>query len=128
MKKWLLGTKLISGKGIKQVKVGELMGGDFKEENMDELNVAGSNLIEAGETTEYTDNVYLKLGVFEGDTKEDAFGAYVEAFDGDDQNELFFMNQIEALELAGNGCACGVNCGGHDDLESPADCDGDSNE
>ena len=126
MKKWLLGTKLISGKGIKQVKVGELMGGDFKEENMDELNVAVSNLIEAGETTEYTDNVYLKLGVFEGDTKEDAFGAYVGAFDGDDQNELFFMNQIEALELAGNGCACGGNCGGHESKENGVE--SDSNE
>ena len=126
MKKWLLGTKLISGKGIKQVKVGELMGGDFKEENMDELNVAVSNLIEAGETTEYTDNVYLKLGVFEGDTKEDAFGAYVEAFDGDDQNELFFMNQIESLELAGNGCACGGNCGVNESKEN--DGESDSNE
>ena len=125
MKKWLLETKLISGKGIKQVKVGELMSGDFKEENMDELNVAVSNLIEAGETTEYTDNVYLKLGVFEGATKEAAFGAYVDAFDGDDHNELFFMNQIEALELASNGCACGGNCG-HDSKEN--DGESDSNE
>jgi hypothetical protein len=110
MKKWLLQTKLLSGKGLKQVKVRELMKGDFNEENIDELNVAVSTLIEAGETKEYTDNVYLKLGVFEGENKDDAFGAYADAFSGDDQNELFFMNQIEALELASSGCNCGGKC------------------
>jgi hypothetical protein len=118
MKKWLLQTKLLSGKGLKQVKVRELMKGDFNEENIDELNVAVSTLIEAGETKEYTDNVYLKLGVFEGENKDDAFGAYADAFSGDDQNELFFMNQIEALELASSGCNCGGKCSGHiDDAE-----------
>ena len=112
MKKWLLQTKILSGKGLNQVKVKELMDGNFNEENIDELNVAVSTLIEAGETKEYTDNVYLKLGVFEGENKEGAFGAYVDAFNGDDQNELFFMHQIEALELAGSGCSSGCSCGG----------------
>lgn len=115
MKKWLLQTKILSGKGLNQVKVKELMKGGFSEENIDELNVAVSTLIEAGETKEYTDNVYLKLGVFEGENKEGAFGAYVDAFNGDDQNELFFMHQIEALELAGGGCSCGGKCSGHID-------------
>ncbi len=115
MKKWLLQTKILSGKGLNQVKVKELMKGGFSEENIDELNVAVSALIEAGETKVYTDNVYLKLGVFEGENKEGAFGAYVDAFNGDDQNELFFMHQIEALELAGSGCSCGGKCSGHTD-------------
>ena len=126
-KKWLLEAQLISGKGVNQVKVGELMG-DFKEENVDEFREAVSALIEAGETREYNEGVFLRLGEYEGDTIEEAYNSYFEAFDGDDHNELFFMNQIEAIELAGCACACGGNCGGHDDLESPADCDGDSNE
>ena len=42
MKKWLLQTKILSGKGLNQVKVKELMEGGFNEENIDELNVAVS--------------------------------------------------------------------------------------
>ena len=122
-KKWLLEAQLISGKGVNQVKVGELMG-DFKEENVDEFREAVSTLIEAGETREYNEGVFLRLGEYEGATIEEAYNNYFEAFDGDDHNELFFMNQIEAIELA--GCACGGKCGGHESKENGVE--SDSNE
>lgn len=117
-KKWLLEAQLISGKGVNQVKVGELMG-DFKEENVDEFREAVSTLIEAGETREYNEGVFLRLGEYEGATIEEAYNSYFEAFDGDDHNELFFMNQIEAIELA--GCACGGKCGTGDNTDKLAE-------
>ena len=121
-KRWSLEVALLSGVGVNQVKVGELMG-DFKEEDTEHFNEVVRGLIEQGETKEYSENVVLKLGEFEGETVMDAYTEYFEAFDGDDQNELFFMNQIEALELAGNGCACGGNCGGHESKENGVESD-----
>ena len=106
-KKWSLEVALLSGIGVNQVKVGEVMG-DFKEEDTEYFDGVVRDLIEKGDTREYKENVVLKLGEFEGETIEDAYSAYFDAFDGDDQNELFFINQIQAVELA--NCACGGNC------------------
>ena len=110
MKKWLLEARLESGMGVNQVKVGELMDGCKSDDECKEII---STLLDAGETKEYKENVFLRLGEFEGATLEDAFNKYFEEFDGDDQNELFFMHQIDAKELASSGCACGGSCGGH---------------
>lgn len=114
-KKWSLEVKLLSGTGVNQVKLGALMG-DFKEEEDDYFNESVRSLIDAGEVREYKENVVLKLGEFEGSTKEEAYGNYFESFDGDDQNELFFMNQVEAIELA-VPCGCGGNCHTADNLD-----------
>ena len=112
MKKWLLEARLESGMGVNQVKVGELMDGCKSDDECKEII---STLLNAGETKEYKENVFLRLGEFEGATLEDAFNKYFEEFDGDDQNELFFAHQIDAKELASSGCACGGSCGGHSD-------------
>ena len=106
-KKWSLEVALLSGIGVNQVKVGEVMG-DFKDEDKEYFDGVVRDLIAKGDTREYKENVVLKLGEFEGETIEDAYSAYFDAFEGDDQNELFFMNQINAVELA--SCACGGNC------------------
>ena len=114
-KRWSLEVKLLSGIGVNQVKLSALMG-DFKEEDENYFNESIRGLIEAGEVKEYKENVVLKLGEFEGSTKEEAYGNYFESFDGDDQNELFFMNQVEAIELA-VPCGCGGNCHTADNLD-----------
>lgn len=106
-RKWLLEVHLEKGTGVNQVKVGELMDGSKTDDECKEII---STLLEAGETREYNENVFLRLGEFEGATKEEAFNNYFESFDGDDQNELFFLHQIDAKELAVE-CGCGGNCG-----------------
>ena len=108
-KRWSLEVKLLSGVGVNQVKLSALMG-DFKEEDENYFNESVRGLIEAGDVREYNENVVLKLGEFDGATKEEAYENYFESFTGDDHNELFFMNQIEAIELA-VPCGCGGNCG-----------------
>lgn len=105
-RKWLLEVGLEKGTGVNQVKVGELMNGGKTDDECKEII---STLLEAGETKEYTENVFLRLGEFEGATKEEAFNNYFESFNGDDQNELFFMHQINAVELSVE-CGCGGNC------------------
>ena len=111
-RKWLLEVQLEKGTGVNQVKVGELMDGGKTDDECKEII---STLLEAGETREYNENVFLRLGEFEGATKEEAFNNYFEAFDGDDQNELFFMHQIDAVELAVE-CGCGGNCSTSDNM------------
>lgn len=102
LKRWLLHAKLERGVGVSQIRVAVLMDGrnafvdDFNEVMQDVLSLIDG-------TQEYDSNVFLRLGVFEGNTEFEAYLNYTKLFDGSNKDSMVWMAQVQFDEIQTSG-------------------------